>query len=109
MRPSSSNRLNALLLTNPIAAMAQECGDSDPNQLVTMGWYVNVIAVDPVNSDRCGPPGGLVPLRRRGAELGPGVVLVDLAVPQLHPRRPARHDIPPRLERHHQPDALGCG
>jgi photosystem II stability/assembly factor-like uncharacterized protein len=52
VRASSSNRLNALLLTNPIAAMAQECGDPDPDQFVTMGWYVNVVAVDPVDPER---------------------------------------------------------
>ena len=51
-RATASNRLNALLLTNPIAAMSQECGDPEPDQFVTMGWYVNIIAVDPANHDR---------------------------------------------------------
>lgn len=51
-RATASNRLNALLLTNPIAAMSQECGDPEPDQFVTMGWYVNVVAVDPVDPER---------------------------------------------------------
>jgi hypothetical protein len=52
VRATSSNRLNALLLTNPIAAMSRECGDPEPDEFVTMGWYVNIVAVDPVNPER---------------------------------------------------------
>ncbi len=45
-------KLHTLLLTNPIVAVQQECGGGAANQWVTMGWYANTIAVDPLDPDR---------------------------------------------------------
>jgi photosystem II stability/assembly factor-like uncharacterized protein len=44
-------KLNTLLLTNPLGASYVECGEGDENSWTPMGWYCNVIAVDPVNPD----------------------------------------------------------
>jgi photosystem II stability/assembly factor-like uncharacterized protein len=50
---SDSTRLNTLLLTNIGAATAEECGaPAGRNSYPTMGWYNNVIAVDPLDPDR---------------------------------------------------------
>ncbi|MGE3274145.1 MAG: hypothetical protein AB7O67_03465 [Vicinamibacterales bacterium] len=46
--------LPTLLLTNPISATLRECS-GDPrtgNSITNMGWYTNVIAVDPADPDR---------------------------------------------------------
>ncbi|HET8799511.1 MAG TPA: hypothetical protein VFO89_17625, partial [Thermoanaerobaculia bacterium] len=48
---SSADTLGKLLLTNPYAATAQQCRNNT-NAFITMGWYCNAIAVDPVNPDR---------------------------------------------------------
>ena len=46
-------KLNTLLLTNAGPAMAQECGaPAGRNSYATMGWYNNVIAVDPRDPER---------------------------------------------------------
>jgi hypothetical protein len=47
-----SIRLHTLLLTNSFAASLVECGQGAVNQITTMGWYNNVIAVDPRDPDR---------------------------------------------------------
>jgi photosystem II stability/assembly factor-like uncharacterized protein len=52
VRNTATDRLSTLLLTNPVAAAEVECGFSDQNHFVTMGWYCNAIAVDPANPDR---------------------------------------------------------
>jgi photosystem II stability/assembly factor-like uncharacterized protein len=43
------NKVNTLLLTNPIAASYTDCGFASSDYWVPMGWYCNVIAVDPVD------------------------------------------------------------
>lgn len=52
VRNTSSTAVNTLLLTNAISARAVECNQDTSNAYITMGWYVNVIAVDPTNSNR---------------------------------------------------------
>jgi photosystem II stability/assembly factor-like uncharacterized protein len=47
VRNTNSNPIDYLLLTNPIAANYTRCGWDDQNVFVNMGWYCNVIAVDP--------------------------------------------------------------
>ncbi len=44
-------KLNTLLLTNPLGASQPECGSGKAN-IVPMGWYCNVIAVDPADPER---------------------------------------------------------
>jgi hypothetical protein len=44
-------KLNTLLLTNPLGSSYVECGEGDENSWTPMGWYCNVIAVDPVDPD----------------------------------------------------------
>lgn len=43
--------LNTLLLTNPLPATARDCGGGR-DSFITMGWYCNVIAVDPLDPER---------------------------------------------------------
>jgi photosystem II stability/assembly factor-like uncharacterized protein len=46
-------KIHRLLLTNAPAAMVEECGSTTGrNTFINMGWYVNVIAVDPRDADR---------------------------------------------------------
>ena len=47
-----SNKLNTLLLTNPYSAVQAECSPAFQNDFTNMGWYNNVIAVDPLDPDR---------------------------------------------------------
>lgn len=51
LRNTSTDRLSTLLLSNPWSSVQVECGFGVQNSTTTMGWYVNVIAVDPVNPD----------------------------------------------------------
>jgi len=44
--------LNTLLLTNVYGATAAECNPQSANAFTNMGWYINVIAVDPRDADR---------------------------------------------------------
>jgi len=44
-------KLNTLLLTNPAGASNADCGWGEENSWTPMGWYCNVIAVDPVDPD----------------------------------------------------------
>ena len=50
----SPDRAATLLLTNPLGASASICKSSNGggDVFVTMGWYTNTIAVDPLNSER---------------------------------------------------------
>ena len=49
----SSDYPSTLLLTNPIPAMQSICrSPGSQNQYVTMGWYCNTIAVDPLDPNR---------------------------------------------------------
>jgi photosystem II stability/assembly factor-like uncharacterized protein len=53
VRNTDAGRLNTLLLTNASGASAEECGGpSARNTIINMGWYANVIAVDPRDPDR---------------------------------------------------------
>jgi hypothetical protein len=46
-------RLNTLLLTNVGAATLEDCGaPAGRNSYINMGWYINVIAVDPRDPER---------------------------------------------------------
>jgi hypothetical protein len=47
-----SNKLNTLLLTNPYGATIGDCSPAFQNDITNMGWYNNVIAVDPRDPDR---------------------------------------------------------
>jgi photosystem II stability/assembly factor-like uncharacterized protein len=52
VRNSDPRKVNTLLLSNPLSASVEECGFEGFNNVFGMGWYVNVIAVDPRNPDR---------------------------------------------------------
>ncbi len=47
-----TNKLNTLLLTNPYGATLGDCSPASQNNFTNMGWYINVIAVDPRDPDR---------------------------------------------------------
>ena len=47
-----SNKLNTLLLTNPYGSTQGDCSPAFQNDFTNMGWYNNVIAVDPLDADR---------------------------------------------------------
>ena len=51
VRNSDPNKLNTLILTNPVVANLQECGFSGTNSYSNLGWYANTIAVDPTNPE----------------------------------------------------------
>ena len=46
-----SQKVNTLILTNPVASSYVDCGWGDQDSWVPMGWYCNVIAVDPVDPE----------------------------------------------------------
>ena len=46
----SPNFVQTLLLTNPLAAAGEVCNST--REWVTMGWYCNTIAVDPLDANR---------------------------------------------------------
>jgi photosystem II stability/assembly factor-like uncharacterized protein len=48
---TNPEKLNTLLLTNPAGAAWADCGWGEQNSWTPMGWYCNVIAVDPTNPD----------------------------------------------------------
>ena len=48
---TDSEKLNTLLLTNPMGASYVECDWGTQNSWIPMGWYCNVIAVDPTDPD----------------------------------------------------------
>jgi len=47
-----SNKLNTLLLTNPYGATLGDCSPAQQNDFTNMGWYINVLGVDPLDADR---------------------------------------------------------
>jgi hypothetical protein len=47
----TADKINKLLLSNPVIALLSECGFGT-SSLLNQGWYDNVIAVDPVDSNR---------------------------------------------------------
>ena len=52
VRNTDPAKVNTLLLSNPITASLVECGFDSANDFFAMGWYVNVIGVDPVDPER---------------------------------------------------------
>ena len=52
VRNSDPRKVNTLLLSNPLSASVEECDFGGSNNVFGMGWYVNIIAVDPRNPDR---------------------------------------------------------
>lgn len=52
LRNSDTRRINTLLLSNPIIGVLEECGFDGPNDNLAMGWYVNMLTVDPRDPDR---------------------------------------------------------
>jgi photosystem II stability/assembly factor-like uncharacterized protein len=52
VRNSDDDKVSTLLLSNPITASLVECQFDTANDFFAMGWYVNVIAVDPGDPDR---------------------------------------------------------
>lgn len=51
VRNTNSTKLNTVLFTNPSGAFRTECGIG-PGSYSNQGWYDNVIAVDPLDSNR---------------------------------------------------------
>ncbi len=52
VRNSDPAAHNTWLLHNPILMTVEECGLGGSNLVLPMGWYVNALAVDPVDPDR---------------------------------------------------------
>ncbi|MCD4749012.1 MAG: hypothetical protein K8R59_06535, partial [Thermoanaerobaculales bacterium] len=52
VRNTDDNKLNTLLLTNPMAASYEECNYPAFNVWIHMGWYCNTIAVDPADPEK---------------------------------------------------------
>lgn len=50
-RNTDTSVLDTLLLTNPSAALAEECGFGGTGFFVNLGWYANTIAVDPTDEN----------------------------------------------------------
>jgi hypothetical protein len=51
VRNNSVNKQDTLLFHNPVNAVLVECGFGATNNPITQGWYDNVIAVDPTDSN----------------------------------------------------------
>jgi hypothetical protein len=52
VRNTSANLQDTLLLSNGVNAVLTTCGFSGTNQFLNQGWYDNVLAVDPTDSDK---------------------------------------------------------
>lgn len=53
VRPSNpTESVAATILTNPIAGLIDKCDPQEKPQFTNMGWYCNVIAVDPIDENR---------------------------------------------------------
>jgi photosystem II stability/assembly factor-like uncharacterized protein len=52
VRNTDANKLNTLLLSNPVYGMLAECGFGRSSLFFNQGWYDNVIAVDPADPNR---------------------------------------------------------
>ena len=50
-RNDDTNRLDTVLLSNPVIAHLVECGFDSQNFVSNLGWHANVIAVDPSDPD----------------------------------------------------------
>ena len=51
VRNGDSHRLSTLLLSNPVIATLDECGFEGSSRISSLGWYANVVAVDPTDPD----------------------------------------------------------
>ncbi|HTM30536.1 MAG TPA: putative Ig domain-containing protein, partial [Vicinamibacterales bacterium] len=49
---TTAQRINQLLLSNPVYGLLADCGFGPSNQFLNQGWYDNVIAVDPLDPNR---------------------------------------------------------
>ncbi len=52
VRNTDANKLNTVLLSNPVYAFLADCGYGPSNQFYNQGWYDNVIAVDPKDPNK---------------------------------------------------------
>jgi uncharacterized repeat protein (TIGR01451 family) len=52
VRNNSANKQDTLLLMNPVNAVLVECGFGATNNFLSQGWYDNVLAVDPSDSNK---------------------------------------------------------
>ena len=52
VRNTDPNKVNTLLLSNPVFAMLHECRFGPSSVFLNQGWYDNVIAVDPADPNR---------------------------------------------------------
>jgi photosystem II stability/assembly factor-like uncharacterized protein len=52
VRNTDANKLNTVLLTNPVFAFLHDCRFGSSNIFLNQGWYDNVIAVDPADPNR---------------------------------------------------------
>ena len=49
---TDQQRINQLLLSNPVFGLLATCGFGASNQFLNQGWYDNVLAVDPLDENR---------------------------------------------------------
>jgi photosystem II stability/assembly factor-like uncharacterized protein len=52
VRNTDSTKLNTVLLSNPVFALQSSCIPGSGTAFLNQGWYDNIIAVDPVDSNR---------------------------------------------------------
>ncbi|MCZ6506839.1 MAG: hypothetical protein O7A04_02150 [Acidobacteria bacterium] len=52
VRNDDPTKLHTLLLSNVVVDFVEECNFGGTNEVFNMGWYANVIAVDPIDEDR---------------------------------------------------------
>ncbi len=99
LRNTDPRKINTLLLSNPILAFLEECGFEGANSHLAMGWYVNVIAVDPADPDTVwaagvdlfrSPDGGRnwTPMTYWWSEPNANFVHADHHGVVFHPRKP---------------------
>jgi len=52
VRNTDPTKLNTVLLSNPVVAFQSNCNPGGSNSFLNQGWYDNIIAVDPADSNR---------------------------------------------------------
>jgi len=52
VRNTDSTKLNTVLLSNPLFALLSDCSAGGSTAFLNQGWYDNIIAVDPADSNR---------------------------------------------------------